>query len=99
MSPPAATGSRAWTCVRPAAKGGSGTCAASTTDLGRSPPQYPSGVQEARPSLAMRVLAGVVLVVAAWVVLKLVIHVAVAVAGVVALALAIAAIVWAVRVL
>ena len=56
-------------------------------------------MQEARPSLATRVLAGVVLVVAAWVVLKLVIHVAVAVAGVVALALAIAAIVWAIRVL
>lgn len=56
-------------------------------------------MEEARPSLAMRLLAGVVLVVAAWVVLKLVIHLAIAVAGVVALVIAVAAIIWAIRVL
>ena len=47
----------------------------------------------------MRVLAGVVLVVAAWVVLKLVVHLAVAVGGFVALVVAVAAIIWAIRVL
>ena len=56
-------------------------------------------MEEARPSLAMRVLAGVILVVAAWVVLKLIVHVAIAVAGVVVLVLAVAAIIWAIRVL
>ncbi|HEX2397173.1 MAG TPA: hypothetical protein VHI73_03440 [Solirubrobacteraceae bacterium] len=56
-------------------------------------------MEEARPSLATRLLAGVVIVVAAWVVLKLVIDVAMAVASVVALVLAVAAIIWAIRVL
>ena len=50
----------------------------------------------------MRVLAGVVLVVAAWVVLKLIVHLAMAVAGVVVLVVAVVAIIaviWAVRTL
>lgn len=56
-------------------------------------------MEEARPSLARRLVAGVVLVVAAYVLLKLVIGVVTALAGAVALIVAIAAIVWAIRTL
>ena len=56
-------------------------------------------MEDARPSLAKRALAGLVLVVAAYVLLKLVIHVALAIATVVVVVLAIAAIIWAIRVL
>jgi hypothetical protein len=50
-------------------------------------------------SLLMRVLAIVVLAVAAWVLLKIVIGVLASIATLVAVVLAIAAIVWAIRVL
>ncbi len=56
-------------------------------------------MQEARPSLAMRAVAAVVLVAAAWVLLKLVIGVVTAIATFVAIVVAIAAIVWAIRIL
>ena len=56
-------------------------------------------MEQAGPSLAKRVLAAVVLLVAAYVVLKLVLGIAVALAGTIVAILAIAAIVWAIRVL
>jgi hypothetical protein len=56
-------------------------------------------MEEARPSLAKRALAGVVLVAAAYVLLKLVIGLAVAVAGAIVMVLAVAAIIWAIRTL
>lgn len=49
--------------------------------------------------LGRRLLAILVLVVAAWFLLKVVIHVAIAVATAVAVVIAILAIIWAVRVL
>jgi hypothetical protein len=56
-------------------------------------------VEEARPSLARRLLAVLVLVVAGYLLLKLVIGLVTAVAGLVAVVVAIAAIVWAIRTL
>lgn len=56
-------------------------------------------MQDARSSLGKRALAAVVLAVAAYVVLKLAIGVVSAIATTVALLVAVAAIVWAIRVL
>ena len=50
-------------------------------------------------SLGKRALAFVVLLVAAWILLKVVIGIVTAVATIVAVVLAIAAVVWAIRVL
>jgi hypothetical protein len=56
-------------------------------------------MEQAGPLFAKRILAAVVLVVAAYVVFKLVLGIAVALAGTIVVILAIAAIVWAIRVL
>ncbi len=50
-------------------------------------------------SIGKTVLAGLVVLIAGYIVLKIVVGIAVAVAGTVALILAIVAIIWAVRVL
>jgi hypothetical protein len=50
-------------------------------------------------SIGKTVLAGLVVLVAGWILLKLVIGVAIAIASIAAVVLAIVAIVWAVRVL
>jgi len=50
-------------------------------------------------SIGKTVLAGLVVLIAAWVLLKVVIGIAIAIASVVAVILAIVAIIWAVRVL
>lgn len=59
--------------------------------------QLPS--QSSSSSLGKMVVAGIVLLVAAYVLLKVVLAIAFAIAGPVALILAIVAVVWAVRVL
>jgi hypothetical protein len=51
------------------------------------------------PSLARRALAVLVIVVAAWFLLKFVIHIALAIASTVAIVIAIVAIIWAIRTL
>ena len=56
-------------------------------------------MEEAGTSVGRRLLAGAVLVVAAYVLLKLVIGFVTAVAGTVVLVLAVIAIVWALRVI
>lgn len=56
-------------------------------------------MEEARSSLSKRLLAGLVLVVAAYLLLKLVIGLVSAVATVIAVIVAILAIVWAIRTL
>ena len=55
--------------------------------------------KSAGPSFVMRVVAALVLALAAWFLLKMVIGIAMAVAGFVAVIVAIVAVVWAVRVL
>jgi hypothetical protein len=56
-------------------------------------------MEKTGPSIGARVLAALVLLVAAWVLLKLVIGFVAWVAGLVVVALALIAVVWAVRVL
>jgi hypothetical protein len=56
-------------------------------------------MREAAGDLGRRALAILVLLVAAWILLKIVIHVALAVATVVVVVLAIVAGIWAIRVL
>ena len=56
-------------------------------------------MREAAGDLGRRALAILVLLVAAWILLKIVIHVALAVATVVVVVLAIVAAIWAIRVL
>jgi hypothetical protein len=53
--------------------------------------------QEARPSLARRALAVLVLAIAGWILLKIVIGVLASVATIVVVALAIVAVFWALR--
>jgi uncharacterized membrane protein YjjP (DUF1212 family) len=55
--------------------------------------------KSAGPSFVMRVVAALVLALAAWFLLKMVIGIAMAVAGFVAVIVALVAVVWAVRVL
>ena len=55
--------------------------------------------KSAGPSFAMRVVAALVLALAAWFLLKMVIGIAMAVAGFVAVVVAIVAVFWAVRTL
>ena len=55
--------------------------------------------KSAGPSFMMRVVAALVLALAAWFLLKMVIGIAMAVAGFVAVIVAIVAVVWAVRTL
>jgi protein-S-isoprenylcysteine O-methyltransferase Ste14 len=55
--------------------------------------------KSAGPSFTMRVLAALVLALAAWFLLKMVIGIAMAVAGFVAVVVAIIAVIWAVRTL
>jgi uncharacterized membrane protein YjjP (DUF1212 family) len=55
--------------------------------------------KSAGPSFMMRVVAALVLALAAWFLLKMVIGIAVAVAGFVAVIVAIVAVIWAVRTL
>jgi hypothetical protein len=56
-------------------------------------------MEKTGPSLGARALAAVVLLVAAWVILKMVIGIVAWVAGFVVIALALVAVVWALRVL
>jgi hypothetical protein len=56
-------------------------------------------MREAAGDLGRRALAIFVLAVAAWILLKVVIHIALAVASVVVVVLAIVAVIWAIRVL
>jgi hypothetical protein len=56
-------------------------------------------MEKTGPSLGARALAAVVLLVAAWVLLKMVIGIVAWVAGFVVIALALVAVVWALRVL
>jgi hypothetical protein len=56
-------------------------------------------VEKTGPSLASRALAVVVLLIAAWVILKVVIGIVAAVAWTVVTILAIAAVIWALRIL
>jgi hypothetical protein len=60
---------------------------------------YDSAVEKTGPSLAARAVAVVVLVVAAWVMLKVVLGIVAAVAWTVVTILAIVAVIWALRVL
>ena len=55
--------------------------------------------KSAGPSFMMRVVAALVLALAAWFLLKMVIGIAMAVAGFVAVIVAIVAVIWAVRTL
>ena len=55
--------------------------------------------KSAGPSFVMRVVAALVLALAAWFLLKMVIGIAMAVAGFVAVIVALVAVVWAVRTL
>jgi hypothetical protein len=55
--------------------------------------------KSAGPSFMMRVVAALVLALAAWFLLKMVIGIALAVAGFVAVIVAIVAVIWAVRTL
>lgn len=57
------------------------------------------GVEKTGPSLVSRALAAVVLLIAAWVLLKIVIGIVAAVAWTVVTILAIVAVIWALRVL
>lgn len=56
-------------------------------------------MEKTGPSLASRALAVVVLLIAAWVILKVVIGIVAAVAWTVVTILAIAAVIWALRIL
>src|SRR5437764_6439949 len=56
-------------------------------------------MREAAGDLGRRALAILVLLIAAWILLKVVIHIALAVASIVVVVLAIVAIIWAIRVL
>jgi hypothetical protein len=56
-------------------------------------------MRESAGNLGRRALAILVLAIAAWILLKVVIHVALAVATVVVVVLAIFAVIWAIRVL
>jgi hypothetical protein len=56
-------------------------------------------MREAAGDLGRRALAIFVLLIAAWILLKVVIHVALAVATVVVVVLAVFAVIWAIRVL
>ena len=58
-----------------------------------------SGMEETRPSLVKRALAAVILIAAAYVLLKLVIGFVTAIAGTVVAIVAVVAIIWAIRVL
>jgi hypothetical protein len=57
-----------------------------------------SSAQETKPSLGRRAVAGLIVLVAAWVLLHFLIHIAVAIASVVVVVAAIFALIWALRV-
>jgi hypothetical protein len=63
------------------------------------PPHYPCPMREAAGDLGRKAIALLVLLVAAWILFKVVLGIVAAVAWIIVVVVAIAAIVWAIRVL